>query len=216
MIARHPTPGGAKTRLCPPLTGEQASALYEAFLEDSLETCRRVPGVARIVLYSPRQASPYFQAIAPGFELLPQRGGRLGDRLDNALTHCFARGFQKVAVLASDSPTLPPRHVERALELLDRANVVLGPSEDGGYYLIATSRPVPALLREVKMSTPTVLQDTLSIAQREGLRVALLPIWYDVDTPQDLEKLQRELANGKGNTAPHTRACLANHHLNLP
>jgi uncharacterized protein len=215
LIARHPAPGGAKTRLCPPLTGEQASALYEAFLTDSLDTCRRVPDVARLILYSPRRASPYFRALAPDFALVSQRGRSLGERLDNGLTLCFDRGFRKVAVLASDSPTLPPERVEQAFALLDVADVVLGPSEDGGYYLIASSRPVPRLLREVRMSTPTVLQDTLNIARQERLRVALLPTWYDVDTLQDLARLERDLANGLGNTAPHTLACLRHHRVNV-
>jgi uncharacterized protein len=211
LIARHPAPGDAKTRLCPPLTGEQASALYEAFLTDSLDSCRRVPGVARFLLYSPRRTAAYFRALAPDFPLLHQRGRDLGERLDNALTLCFHHGFRKAAVLASDSPTLPPEHVERAFKLLDVADVVLGPSEDGGYYLIAASRPVPRLLREVEMSTPSVLQDTLTIAMNEGLRVALLPPWYDVDTPRDLARLERDLGNGLGNTAPSTLACLRRH-----
>jgi uncharacterized protein len=208
LIARHPTPGAAKTRLCPPLSGERASALYEAFLLDSLEACRRVPGIARLLLYSPRRASRYFRALAPDFVLMPQRGAGLGQRLDNALSLCFYRGFQKAAVLASDSPTLPPERLEQAFTLLDSADVVLGPSEDGGYYLIAASRPVPRLLREVEMSTPSVLQDTLSIAAQEQLRVALLSPWYDVDTAEDLARLERDLANGLGDAAPHTLACL--------
>ena len=85
---------------------------------------------------------------------------------------------------------------------------MLGPADDGGYYLIGLKRPAPRLLREVRMSTPTVLADTLALAAEEGLRVALLPIWYDVDDVASLERLRDELANAGDGVAPWTRAFL--------
>jgi len=87
--------------------------------------------------------------------------------------------------------------------------VVFGPCDDGGYYLVGLTRPQPRLLREVQMSTPSVLRDTLALAEQEGLRVALLPLWYDVDTVQELGRLQLELRAAAGGTALHTRAMLS-------
>ena len=110
----------------------------------------------------------------------------------------------------SDSPTLPPHYVAQAYTLLDGdADVVFGPCRDGGYYLVGMKRPLPALLREVQMSTPTVLADTLAIAARDGVRVGLLPEWYDVDTGEELAQLVGELQNGTAAPAEHTRRGLA-------
>ena len=112
----------------------------------------------------------------------------------------------------SDSPTLPLTYLARAFEALaDGADVTLGPSADGGYYLIGVKQPTPRLLREVRMSTPTVLADTLALAAEEGLRVELLPAWYDVDEAADLVRLAGELAAAPPEVAPRTRAFLRQH-----
>ena len=96
----------------------------------------------------------------------------MGERLDNALTGCLKRGYERVAVMNSDGPTLPASHLARAFEALrDGVDVTLGPSADGGYYLIGVKQPAPRLLREVRMSTPTVLADTLALAAEERLQV---------------------------------------------
>jgi hypothetical protein len=108
----------------------------------------------------------------------------------------------------SDSPTLPAAYVAQAFDALDDADVTLGPCEDGGYYLIGLKRPQPRLLREVRMSTPNVLRDTLSRAEQAGLRVSLLPMWYDVDTVQELHRLRDELRAEADGLAPHTREFL--------
>ncbi len=208
VIAKRPAPGQTKTRLSPPLQPEQASELYECFLRDTLDLARAVPGVSRLVHYAPDDAISYFQQLAPDFGLRPQVGDDLGQRLDQVLTRCLEEGFERVVILDSDSPTLPPAYVERAFAELDSADVVLGPCDDGGYYLIGLKRPQPRLLREVQMSTTHVLRDTLDMAQRAGLLVALLPSWFDVDTAQELERLRADLAAHANADAPRTRAYL--------
>jgi glycosyltransferase A (GT-A) superfamily protein (DUF2064 family) len=111
--------------------------------------------------------------------------------------------------MSSDSPTLPAAFVAEAFERLrDGADVVLGPCDDGGYYLIGLRAPQPRLLREVPMSTPTVTRDTLALADELGLRVALLPQWYDIDTAADLARLRAELRAAAPEVAPRTRAFL--------
>ncbi len=209
VIAKRPAAGQTKTRLSPPLLPEQASALYECFLRDTLDVARAVPGVTRLAHYAPDAAAGYFQQLAPDFGLRPQVGDSLGPRLDEVLTRCLAEGFERAVIMDSDSPTLPPEYVAGAFAALDGADVVLGPCEDGGYYLIGLKHPQPRLLREVQMSTPNVLRDTLALAEQAGLRVALLPRWYDVDTAQELERLRADLAGHANGAAPHTRAFLA-------
>lgn len=208
VIAKRPRAGQTKTRLTPPLSGAQAAKLYGCFLRDTLNLARTVPAVTRFILYAPPGEQRYFKQLAPDFLLLPQAGAGLGARLDNALTHCLSHGFDRAVVINSDGPTLPPSYIARAFEALNQAEVVFGPSEDGGYYLIGLTQPRPRLLREVKMSTPTVLQDSLALANQDGLRVALLPPWYDVDTIEDLERMAHDLERASNGVARHTRQFL--------
>lgn len=216
VVAKHPTPGHTKTRLCPPLSSAQAAALYGCFLRDTLDVMRRVPDVERAVAYLAEddmqyaEAHRYFSDIAPDMPLTPQRGNGLGERLHHLLSDALADGSSAAVVMDSDSPTLPHTYLEQAFALLRGAcDVVLGPCDDGGYYLIGLKKPQPRLLREVRMSTPTVLADTLDIASHLGLQTCLLPVWYDVDTAAELARLQAELALNQDHIAPLTRAYLA-------
>ena len=130
---------------------------------------------------------------------------RLGDRLQYVLSVALNRGHRQVAAINSDSPTLPPDLLCSAFRRLDdpRVDAVFGPCADGGYYLIGVKRPPGRLVTDVQMSTSTVLRDTLAIAAAEGLRVDLLPEWYDVDSADELERLSAEL-NSRPERAPAT------------
>ena len=194
VVARKPVAGESKTRLSPPLNPEQAVELYRCFLLDTFDLMRRVDHVQPVIAYTPDDAAAYFSSIAPaGFDLVPQGGRDLGQRLQNVLSDALGRGYQQVVVMNSDSPTLPTSYLTQAFAALDdRAlDVVLGPSDDGGYYLIGLKRPCQALF-DVAMSTCTVLADTLARARQQGLRVACTPSWYDVDTQADLARLMAE------------------------
>jgi rSAM/selenodomain-associated transferase 1 len=209
VVAKRPAPGQTKTRLSPPLSPEQASALYECFLQDTLALIRQVPQAQPVIAYLPQGEKAYFTGLAPDFELLLQEGADLGARLDQALTYYLERGYERVVIMDSDSPTLPAAYLTAAFELLDEADVVLGPCDDGGYYLIGLKRPAPRLLREVQMSTSTVTAETLALAAEEGLQVKLLPVWYDIDDVTTLRRLVSELAEAPEGAAPYTRAFLA-------
>jgi rSAM/selenodomain-associated transferase 1 len=208
VVAKRPTPGHTKTRLTPPLTPETAAQLYEAFLRDTLDIMRAVEDVQPIICYLPEDAEGYFRSLAPDFALLPQQGVDLGPRLDNALTHCLSDGYARAVIMDSDSPTLPTAYLSHAFQALDTADVVLGPCEDGGYYLIGLKRPAPRLLREVRMSTPDVVADTLALAEAEGLSVIQLPPWHDVDTVAELDRLREELDSLPPDRGAYTRRCL--------
>ena len=208
-VAKRPAPGQTKTRLTPPLSPQQATTLYECFLQDTLDLMRRVFQTQRGIAYLPASEKGYFDTLAPDFELILQNGLDLGTRLDNVLTHYLTCGYQHVVVMDSDSPTLSPDHLNAAFTALaDSADVVLGPCDDGGYYLIGLKRPAPRLLREVRMSTPNVMTDTLALAAEEGLRVELLPEWYDVDNAAALARLIDEIQQSPAHVARHTRAAL--------
>jgi uncharacterized protein len=197
VVAKKPSPGQTKTRLCPPLTPVQAADLYDCFLRDTLDSMRIVPDVQRVVAYLPDGAEGYFSRLAPDMGLIRQRGDSLGERLDNLLTQALESGSARAVVMDSDSPTLPVAYVSQAFDRLDSADVVLGPTRDGGYYLIGLKQPRPVLLRQVQMSTPHVLSDTLRLAENAGLTVTLLPPWYDVDTIADLDLVEDDIARGR-------------------
>lgn len=214
VVAKRPAAGQTKTRLCPPLSGDEAARLYECFLRDVLDVMRQVPGVERSIAYLPDDAEPFFRELAPDMRLVLQHGANLGERLDNLLAGALREGARQAVVISSDSPTLPPPYISAAFDRLDDgADVALGPSDDGGYYLIGLTRPQPRLLREVPMSTPAVLRTTLDLAAQEGLQVGLTPRWYDVDTIAELQRLRAELSSHTSGAevpelAPHTRAFL--------
>ncbi len=209
VVAKHPAPNYTKTRLSPPLSPEQAAELYECLLRDTLDLIRRVPNVQPVIAYLPDEAHAYFARLAPDFDLIRQAGDDLGARLDNALTQYLRDGYERVAIMNSDGPTLPVENLIAAFDALtDHTDVVLGPSDDGGYYLIGLKQPAPRLLREVHMSTPQVTTDTLALAKEENLRVIMLPTWYDVDDAESLSRLAAELSDAPPHVAPHTRALL--------
>lgn len=209
VMAKRPEAGETKTRLCPPLSPERAAALYACFLADVIETARAasaaLPGLVPAIAYVPEDAAAYFREIAPDFALIPQVGATLGERLADILSGVLAQGYAQVAAVNSDSPSLPPAYLIQAFASLDdpATDVVLGPCDDGGYYLIGWKRPHPFLVRDARMSTPDTLADTLALAARARLRVALLPAWYDVDSPDDLARLATDHGLGR-----HTRQFL--------
>ena len=207
VVAKRPAPGKTKTRLCPPLSPELASALYECFLFDTLDQMRQVSDAVHVIAYL--DECDYFQRLAPDFELIPQEGDDLGERLDHALTSYLSRGYERVIIMDSDSPTLPPEYLSQAFNVLSEgADVVLGPCDDGGYYLIGVKRPTPRLLREVHMSTPTVAAETIALAKEEGLNLVRLPVWYDVDDAASLSRLRQEIGVLHPSVAVHTRQFL--------
>jgi uncharacterized protein len=209
IVARRPIPGATKTRLCPPLDGETAAALYACFLRDTLLNARRVPGVQPVIMYTPEDAGSYFAELAPDLPARAQHGADLGSRLAHAFDETLADPGTCAVAIGSDSPDLPHHYISGAFGLLaGGADLVLGPADDGGYYLVGLRRPQPRLFLEVTMSTPAVLNDTLALAGELGLRSELLPIWYDIDTYADLRRLQANLETGDSLIAPDTRAFL--------
>jgi rSAM/selenodomain-associated transferase 1 len=211
VVVKEPRAGAVKTRLCPLLRPEQAALLYRGFLLDSVETATRIRG-ATVRAICPNGSEQGLAPLLPtGIGLTQQRSPGLGSALEECFSIGLADGYQAVAVMASDSPTLPTSFVERAFEQVERdqADVVLGPTEDGGYYLLAARAVHPRLFRDMTWSTAEVLAETLRRCRAEDLRAGLVEAWYDIDTPDALVKLAKRLAELPPTCAPHTRSSLA-------
>jgi len=208
VMAKVPGATTVKSRLHSSLTPERATELYRCFLLDRLDALAALPGIAPVIAFTPDDARSALEALAPpGFGLVTQRGADLGQRLANLLADLVGRGHPAAIAVDSDSPTLPMAYVLEAALNLERnaADVVLGPCDDGGYYLIGVRAPQPALFEGIPWSTERVTPVTLEKARGLGLRVHLLPSWFDVDTEADLRRLHGELAAGHDGPA-RTRA----------
>lgn len=189
IFAKEPVPGQVKTRLSPPLRPEDACRLYHCFIEDILEGMTRLPGMELALAYAPTGAHDFFRHLAPApVRLVPQDGPDLGERQARAFAWGFAGGFETILLRGCDTPDLPGAILLEAQEKLAsaRAEVVLGPSLDGGYYLIGLKALYPELFEGLSWSTDAVLTDTLNRALKLSLSVHLLPYWQDIDTYADL------------------------------
>jgi hypothetical protein len=206
-MAKAPRAGEVKTRLSPPLSAMDAAELYRCFLLDKIEQVRTLTAASPAIAYTPPHERAFFEGLAPDFLLVPQRGADLGARLANSFEHLFALGHGAVFAIDSDTPTLPTAYLEQALDLIATPGIdlVLGPSEDGGYYLIGLRALTRDLFEDMPWSTAQVVPETCRRAEANGLKVAALPPWFDIDTPKDLEQLEVSLARSAGNAARHTR-----------
>ena len=193
IMAKAPVPNEVKTRLIPPLEPEAAALLYHSFLLDKIEQVKTIDA-RRFVAYTPQASGSFFKSIIPpGFSLISQVGEDLGDRLANVSKILFESGAKKVLILDSDTPNLPTDLIRAGISLLDDVDVVIGPCDDGGYYLIGMRSWMPELFHEIPWSTSEVAEMTVKKAKSLDLSVWLLDKWYDVDTIIDLERLKRDL-----------------------
>ena len=229
MMIKAPRPGASKTRLSPPLSPEEAATISGCFLRDTTANIAHVvhahaPGgggspAAGVAVYTPVGMEAAFDGLLPdGFTMVSQREEGFGGRLIGAVEDLLAVGYSAVCLIDSDSPTLPAAALAAAVEALAQPGdrVVLGPSEDGGYYLIGVKAAHKRLFEDITWSTEHVTPQTLERAAELGLEVVPLPTWYDVDDRSTLHSLCDELFSGSspraqagGYPAPHTREFLS-------
>ena len=241
IMTKAPQAGRVKTRLVPPLTPDEAAELNKCFLRDTAAAISRASGAlpvnqagkteskpecfdshgqaaimqcCGVAVYTPVGADSEYTGILPAdFSLMPQRGDQFGERLYFAVEDLFTCGFESVCLIDSDSPTVPAENFIEAVELLSTIEdrVVLGPSDDGGYYLIGVKKPYRHLFEQIDWSTERVLKQTMQRATEIGIEVKLLPTGYDVDDDASLRRLCNELLSDttSADIAPYTRECLA-------
>jgi uncharacterized protein len=197
LFARFPALGKVKTRLAPRYTPEESLELHRALLSDSLDLLNRASREA--------SASPWLYLSESGeigadlsercgtASRAVQRGDDLGERLARAFQDRFAGGSRQVVVIGSDTPHLPGERVSRAFDALEGNDVVLGPARDGGYYLLGASKLHLSLFRGMAWGTSQVYRETVRRARREGISMVSLPAWYDVDLPESVALLWKDI-----------------------
>lgn len=212
VMARYPQMGKTKTRLAHAIGRAETVCLYRAFLADLAQRFAGQPGNLYWA-FTPAEAdfSAFAATLAPSvaqhMRCFPQQGADLGARLLNVFKWTHARHFRRTIVISSDSPQVSRGIVARARRALDEADVVLGPAEDGGYYLIAMREPHD-VFSSVPMSTAVVLEQTIELAERRDLTVRLLEPLFDIDELPDLLRLAQLLETDSA-LAPVTAAHLA-------
>ncbi len=223
VMSKAPRPGKVKTRLSPPLTPHEAAALNICFLRDTSENIAEVArqgSAAGLVCYTPVGDEVAFDGLLPkSFSLIAQRGDGFGERLHCAALDILACGFGSVCLIDSDSPTVPTAALRSAVEHLHRPGdrVVLGGSDDGGYYLIGLKQAHSAPFERITWSTAAVYSETVQRVREAHIDLVQLPLWYDVDDAATLAILEAELldehrpafASIAGYEAESTRAFLA-------
>jgi rSAM/selenodomain-associated transferase 1 len=182
-------------------------------LLDTVELAMRVRSWETIIFYTPEEARQALRdMVKEPLELIPQSRGDLGARMSQAFRQLFARGHRLAVIIGGDLPTLPLGRLRAAFSALEHKPVVLGPSADGGYYLIGLRAPQPELFEGIAWGTPQVLEQTVDRLNGLGLEAECLEPWYDVDTVEDLRFLASHLrllmACGSPELPDHTVDCL--------
>jgi uncharacterized protein len=220
VMTKAPQAGRVKTRLTPPLLPDEAAALNNCFLRDTAAAISQATASGRaqgVGVYTPAGCEASYSRILPDeFILVLQRGDGFGERLLAATDDLLQLGFKSVCLIDSDSPTVPCDVFAQAVDFLagPADSVVLGPSDDGGYYLIGLKKTHRELFEQIEWSTERVLEQTIAAAHAIDLPVHLLPAWYDVDDRATLSRLCQELFGSNGSAsggfaAPATRGFLS-------
>ncbi len=199
IFAKAPIPGQVKTRLCPPLTPDEAATLHGSFVLDALERSgdavkRSGLSLDRFIACAPSAEHAFFKVLEARHHvrLLPQVGDDLGARMGDALETVLRMGYGKALLVGTDIPTMPVTVYGQALTLLADHDLVLGPTSDGGYYVIGLKRAIPELFTNIPWSTDQTFGKTLEGAKSLGLRTGLLPACRDIDRVEDLVALIEE------------------------
>ncbi len=197
LFVKHPQSGNVKTRLADQIGLEKAAELYRHFVFDILYVLKNTKFEMKIFYDPANPLADYQNWLGDSLTYLPQKGNDLGQRMKNALSTIFNEGCSKALIIGSDSPDLPVEYLDLGLYALNQFDSVLGPSGDGGYYTIGfTAKGMcPEAFDNINWGTITVFQETISILRRKEKKFLLLPLWFDVDTLNDLHDLAKRNMN---------------------
>jgi rSAM/selenodomain-associated transferase 2/rSAM/selenodomain-associated transferase 1 len=194
MFVKYPEKGKVKSRLSPHWDEDIVARLYRLFIEDLLDRLSGSDYQFRIAYHPVERETAFIEQFGDGFSYMPQIGGDLGERMNDAFIRCFSEGFQTVVIIGSDSPDLPQQIIGEAFQALERGGAVIGPSFDGGYYLIGFSRESfsSGAFDGVTWGTDSVFKKTMQYLQETGMPVHVLPSWRDIDRPEDIAALIKD------------------------
>jgi len=205
VFVKYPQPGQVKSRLAKDYDDDFAAFLYKAFVLDILECAMKGNWQLQVFFYPPEKETEIRGMFGNDHEYRPQRGTDLGERMKSAFADCFYEGFKSVVLIGSDFPDLPLKIIDDAFALLDSpSDAVIGPTVDGGYYLIGFryDKFLPAIFEEITWSTASVFLETLKIIQTHGRQTEIIQEWQDVDTRDDLINL---IKRNKSTAFAHSR-----------
>lgn len=191
LFVKSPIKGQVKTRLAAQTGGNFEVELYKCFVEDTISLAENLDVHLELCFYPANTKSTFLKWLGEQHSYRAQIGNNLGERLRNAFDNAFKEGFSNVVAIGSDSPDLPANYLSESFEALDAHDTTIGPANDGGYYLIGFSKEgfIPEVFDNISWSTDSVFEQTVSILKQHDRKVYLLPLWYDVDTIEDLKPL---------------------------
>ncbi|MBI4837916.1 MAG: TIGR04282 family arsenosugar biosynthesis glycosyltransferase [Nitrospirae bacterium] len=195
IFAKTPVLGKVKTRLQPDISQEEGLKIYKSFVKEITSRCAKLKGVDKFLGCAPTLDDDFLRGLAGRhkFEMFNQRGADLGSRILNAFKDHLGKGYKKVVIIGTDSPTIPPEFIKKAFTALDGNDFVLGPCCDGGYYLVGAKKIFPKVFKNIPWDTGEVLVKTIDKLYASRIKFFLLPFWYDVDTAKDLRFLKKHI-----------------------
>ena len=207
LFAKAPVPGEVKTRLSPHLSPEDAALVQEAFIFDTLATLQRCKEVDLYLSCHPSVKHPFYEKAQMRFslKLIDQGAGDLGDRMRRVISQLKSEGYDELVVLGSDSPSIPVEMIEDSFERLKKSDLVIGPSIDGGYYLIGFSGELPPIFHGINWGSESVFNETMTRLKDSKIDCSVLPYWYDVDTIKELRFLEIHLTSLQKEVCRETR-----------
>ncbi len=193
IFAKTPVLGKVKTRLQPDISQAEGLKIYKSFVKEITGRCAKLKGFDRFLGCAPTVDDNFLKGLAARhkFEMFNQRGADLGARILNAFKDHLKKGYKKVIIIGTDSPTIPPEFIKKAFTALDRNDFILGPCCDGGYYLVGAKKTFPKVFKNIPWDTREVLVKTIEKLYASRIKFSLLPFWYDVDTAKDLRFLKK-------------------------
>ncbi len=195
-FAKAPVPGTVKTRLQADIGAAKAVATYKAFVTEVISQCANLKNVDRFLGCSPTVSDPFLKGLADshGLQRFKQHGDSLGARIFNAFKYCSKKGYSKIVLIGTDSPSLPLSFIRKAFSELEKKDFVIGPCFDKGLYLIGMSKENISLIsRNIKIDTGKDVNGIIDKVREIDIRMSMLPFWYDIDTIGDLEFLKQHL-----------------------
>ena len=195
IFAKAPIPGKVKTRLSPPLSPNEAASMQEAFIFDTLETLQYFSHVDHFMACHP-PAHPFYDRVGQTYKVnfIDQGEGGLGERLKRVVNLLLSKGYKHIVIVGSDSPSIPAKLIDDSFLLLEEKSAVIGPSIDGGYYLIGLSGNIPGVFDDINWGKETVFTETVEKIKKADVDYSVLPVWYDVDTIKELFFLKIHLS----------------------